>query len=230
MKKLITFSLWGKNPVYTRGAYRNAELAKEIYPDWICRFYIAAKNTPQEVIDRLEAYSNTEVIIVDEEGSHESTMWRFTPCDENDVECFISRDTDSRLSFREKLAVEEWLKSDKDFHIMRDHPYHNTAIMAGMWGMKNTGMKMGKLIENYLSLNSFDNKKGIDQNFLSTCVWDIAKNNNVTHDPFFEQKPFPQKRGDRNDLVYFVGECVREDDTVWSEDDRDQISILEVSK
>jgi len=34
MKKIISFSLWGDNPVYTQGAIRNAELAKEIYPDW----------------------------------------------------------------------------------------------------------------------------------------------------------------------------------------------------
>ena len=30
MKKIISFSLWGDNPVYTQGAIRNAELAKEI--------------------------------------------------------------------------------------------------------------------------------------------------------------------------------------------------------
>ena len=34
MKKIISLSLWGDNPVYTQGAIRNAELAKEIYPDW----------------------------------------------------------------------------------------------------------------------------------------------------------------------------------------------------
>ena len=37
--KLITFSLWGQDPKYLVGAIRNAELASEIYPDWICRFY-----------------------------------------------------------------------------------------------------------------------------------------------------------------------------------------------
>jgi len=37
MKKIISFSLWGDNPIYTQGAIRNAELAKEVYPDWVCR-------------------------------------------------------------------------------------------------------------------------------------------------------------------------------------------------
>ena len=65
MKRLITFSLWGDNPFYTEGAYRNAELAKEIYPDWICRFYVAGKNTPQEVIDKLQSYDNTEDVVIE---------------------------------------------------------------------------------------------------------------------------------------------------------------------
>ena len=40
----------------------------------------------------------------------------------------LSRDCDSRLNKREKLAVDELLKSDKNFHIMRDHPWHNTEM------------------------------------------------------------------------------------------------------
>ena len=38
MKKIIAFSLWGDQPKYTVGAIKNADLAKEIYPDWTCRF------------------------------------------------------------------------------------------------------------------------------------------------------------------------------------------------
>ena len=32
-KRYLSFSLWGENPLYTIGALRNAELAKELYPD-----------------------------------------------------------------------------------------------------------------------------------------------------------------------------------------------------
>ena len=38
---LITFSLFGDNPLYCVGAVENARLAKEIYPEWIARFYVA---------------------------------------------------------------------------------------------------------------------------------------------------------------------------------------------
>ena len=86
MKKVISFSLWGNDPFYIEGAYKNIELAKEIYPDWVCRFYVATKNTPKEVIQKIESYENAEVIRMDEEGTSNSMMWRFTPCDDDDVE------------------------------------------------------------------------------------------------------------------------------------------------
>jgi hypothetical protein len=32
--KYISFSLWGDKPIYNVGAIKNAELWKNIYPDW----------------------------------------------------------------------------------------------------------------------------------------------------------------------------------------------------
>ena len=37
---VIAFSLWGENPRYLRGAIRNAQLAPDLYPGWMCRFYL----------------------------------------------------------------------------------------------------------------------------------------------------------------------------------------------
>ncbi len=57
-KKLISFCLWGDNPKYTIGAVRNAILAKTIYPDWICRYYIG-KSVPENIVTELENFDNT---------------------------------------------------------------------------------------------------------------------------------------------------------------------------
>ena len=123
MKKIISFSLWGNNPKYTIGAIRNAELTPIIFPNWVSRFY-CGKSVPEDIIEKLKSLPQTEVIIMDEDGDWTGMFWRFYACEDSDI--MLSRDTDSRLSNREKLAVDEWLESDKDFHIMRDHPYHNT--------------------------------------------------------------------------------------------------------
>ena len=37
---------------------------------------------------------------------------------------------------REVHAVDEWLASPFPFHTMRDHFYHNSPMMGGMWGVK----------------------------------------------------------------------------------------------
>ena len=41
---------------------------------------------------------------------------------------------DSRITQREVMATKEWLSSDLDFHIMRDHEQHGyITIPGGMW-------------------------------------------------------------------------------------------------
>jgi hypothetical protein len=204
MKKIISFSLWGDNPTYTQGAIRNAELAKEIYPDWICRYYIG-RSTPQQTIDTLSLFDNTEVIVMDVDGDWTGMFWRFYPAGEQDVDVVIIRDCDSRLNNREKEAVNEWLNSDKGFHIMRDHPYHTTEILGGMWGSKKgVTPNIKKQIESYIKGDFWQ----VDQNFLRDIIYPIVKNNSLVHDEFFDKKPFPSK----NEPKRFVSQAFNDKD------------------
>ena len=206
MKKIISFSLWGDNPVYTIGAIKNADLALEIYPGWICRYYIG-KSVPNDIITALIEKDNTEVFVMNEDGDWTGMFWRFYPAAEPDIDVMISRDTDSRLSLREKAAVDEWLSSDKDFHIMRDHPYHATEILGGMWGVR------GDLLSNMRQM-ILDYAKGdfwqVDQNFLKEQVYPVIVNHTCVHDEFFEKKPFPISR----ELKRFVGQAFDANDTL----------------
>jgi len=140
-------------------------------------------------------------------------FWRFLAASDADVEVMLSRDTDSRLSEREKAAVEEWLESDKGFHIMRDHPAHITAILGGMWGAKKGSIPdMGNLISEYTRGEFWQ----VDQNFLREKIYPLVRNDAYVHDEFFEKKPFPTRRegGFEHDgePKKFVGEPVDEND------------------
>lgn len=195
MTKIISFSLWGHDPKYTVGAIRNSELAKEIYPGWECHFY-TGDGVPQDVIDTL---SNDNTVIMMDGSGWNATFWRFLSAGKADV--FISRDTDSRLNPREQAAVDQWLASDKDFHIMRDHPYHQTEILAGMWGCRNGILKgIRDMIFNY-DMGSYDQTYQNDQNFLRDVIYPIVKDNSMIHDEFFEKKPFPTPRINSQDFV-----------------------------
>jgi len=205
MTKVIAFSLWGKNPKYTIGAIRNTELAKEIYPGWICRFYTG--DDVSEDIENQLVSNGAEVCKMDG-SSWNGMFWRFFAADSPDI--MISRDTDSRLGWREKAAVDEWLASDKDFHIMRDHPYHATEILGGMWGVRNgllSGIK--DMIANY-NTGSYDNKYQVDQNFLREIIWPLVKDKSFVHDPYFSTgHEFPTERKNMQD---FVGQVFNENE------------------
>lgn len=204
MKKIISFSLWGSNPVYNIGAIRNAELAKEIYPDWVCRFYYG-KSTLESTINKLKTFSNVELVDMGVDGDWTGMFWRFYPSSDEDVDVVIVRDCDSRLNMREKYAVEEWLNSDKGFHIMRDHPAHGTEILGGMWGSKkNVIPNMKNMIDEYIKGNFWQ----VDQNFLREKVYPHVRLDSLVHDEYFEHKPFPKPRENKT----FVGQAFNEND------------------
>ena len=209
MTKIISFSLWGNDKKYTFGALKNADLASIIYPGWTCRFYIG-KSVPSSIISDLIEKKNTEVYVMNEEGNWEGMFWRFWPASDSNVEIMISRDCDSRLSMREKNAVDAWEKSDKMFHIMRDHPHHATQILGGMWGCKFPSIvNMKELISTY---NKGDYWQ-VDQNFLREKVYPLIKDTIMVHDEFFEKSPFPSPR----DGLEFVGQVFNENDETVTE-------------
>ena len=207
MTKIISYSLWGDDTRYTLGAIRNAELAREIYPDWEVWMYVS-ENLSKDIQNQLLDLNCTLVKMQGEDWT--GMFWRFYAAAKRNV-TMISRDVDCRLSYREKAAVDEWLASDKDFHIMRDHPYHGTEILGGMWGCRNGILSnIKELVEDYDKGNYWQ----IDQEFLKFIVYPIVRESAFVHDEFFERKPFPFPRNDK----HFVGQAYRGDDRILDDD------------
>jgi len=206
MKKVISYSLWGTNSKYTVGAIWNAETAKEFYPDWVCRFHVG-RDVPHLIKEKLSSYENVEIIERTDPCDWTGMFWRFEDASDPNIDVMISRDTDSRLDMREKFAVNEWITSDKGFHIMRDHPYHATEILGGMWGAKKGVIpNMKEMIQEYVKGDFWQ----VDQNFLKEKIYPSIKNNACVHDEYFEKKPFPVPR----DRGFFVGQAFNADNTL----------------
>lgn len=205
MNRVISYSLWGDNPKYTFGAIRNAEIAKDIYPDWTCYFFVSKESVPINIIEELSSANNCKVILMKSKDSWANMFWRFSTSYHQDVDVSIFRDTDSRLSYREKYAVDNWLESGKTFHVMRDHPYHRFPILGGMWGYrKNNKYEMKNLLSNFHKTNEY----GTDYKFFIEKLYPIIHEDKLVHDPFFENKPFPTKRINKE----FVGDVFDEND------------------
>jgi len=66
-------------------------------------------------------------------------LWRFTVVDDPQVDIFIVRDADSRLTPRDATVVSHWLRQRPEasaiFHCIRDHPSHSIyPVSGGLWG------------------------------------------------------------------------------------------------
>jgi hypothetical protein len=212
--KYISFSLWGDKPIYNVGIIRNAELWKQIYPSWQMIVYYD-NSVPKETIDKL---IELDVKCVLFDNSVYGMFWRFFAIDAENCEYAIFRDADSRISLRESLAVDEWIKSGKSLHVMRDHPAHripagndSLGILGGMWGIKNNVIPITTMINNFTK--SKEHNYGNDQAFLK-LVYSVLENDRCTHDDFFENKPFPIKR----EPGRFVGERIDEFENYVGED------------
>jgi hypothetical protein len=203
--KIISFSLWGDNPKYTIGAVKNAVLAKTIYPGWECYFYVST-DVPADILAQLKAEGAT--LILKGDGNWFGLTWRFLAADIPGATVLV-RDTDSRLNLREKVAVEEWLNSNNDFHIMRDHPFHVSRIMGGMWGARNSICSgITEWLDNYRLSNCYDS----DQAFLREIVFPRVASTSTVHDPFMDKIPFPASAPARTN-TFFVGQVYNPDDS-----------------
>lgn len=194
-KKVVSISLYGSDPRYTTGAVRNAELVSTVFPGWTLRCY-HDNTVPQEIMDKLR---DLGVELVERDPELPGMFWRFQVASDPTVDRYIVRDSDSRLTAREKAAVDEWVASGKAWHVMRDHPSHsNYAMSGGLWGATHAAIPdmvdRLKAAEGYRTGGYME-----DMNFLNKHIWPIAKEDVFAHDAFSCTKwggghPFPTPR------------------------------------
>ncbi|AYO55842.1 tetratricopeptide repeat protein [Acinetobacter wuhouensis] len=194
-ENIIAFSLFGNLARYCETSIINVDLVKEIYPEWTCRFYV--NDTVTDLVKQRLREKGAEVVEVTQAQNQLSGLfWRFFVMDDPTVKRFLIRDADSLVSYREKAAVDAWLKSDKWFHTMHDSYSHTELILAGMWG-GCYGMfeNIEQLIRDFIVTGRFSNTRVIDQHFLRYAIWSTIKQSVLIHDSqSFEvdAMPFPK--------------------------------------
>ena len=161
---------------------------KKLYgPNWILRLYyhISRNSTNWHRLCSLVC-QNANIDICDVENNHKfgnishvyPLNWRFLPVVDEQVDILLVRDLDSDISPREVNAVNEFIQSEKDFHIMRDHPQHEVPILGGTWGIKllkpEIREKMSSSIWTMFRKDLFyasRDRSGPDQQLLRRIVW-----------------------------------------------------------
>lgn len=212
-KKLISFSLFGNEETYNRGALLNVQLYSEFLPDYTCVFF-CGPSVPEPVKRGLLEFG-AQVREVNAREDWGATMWRFLVLrDLGPEDRAIFRDCDSRPSLREAAAVRAWETSDLPVHVMRDHPAHHAIILAGMWGIRgDEAAKVAQFVPDpYDIRRSADYHEHIDQGWLETYIGPTVRFAALQHCSFWSRwfgpsEPFPTGRIGNE----FVGAAVTAD-------------------
>jgi len=170
----FSFCLYGSpSPKYYGGLQENLKLISKYYPTWKVFIYVGA--------DVPEAFCNSLGSVQIIRTSHSGPilmMHRFLAISEPDIECMFVRDADSRIHHRDRWAIDEFLKSTKIAHSIRDHPFHTVPMLGGLWGLKRCDVSIKDLVTPHLETPwGF----GLDQIFLKDTVYPLLKYRMLVH-------------------------------------------------
>ena len=172
MVNVFSFCLYGpENLRYYPGMIQNIELAEKYFPDWKVYVYVAPDVTP-EMVEKMKAHSNVVLRHTGVTGAI-NMIHRFYAIDEPGVDLMMVRDADSRIHWKDRWAIREFLRRPQFVaHTIRDNPEHKAEMMGGLWGMrKSAEINIGHEYAAYSEDVSRGRRNGHDQNFLTDVVY-----------------------------------------------------------
>ena len=129
--------------------------------------------------------------------------WRFHVACDPGIKKFLVRGTDSVINVQERVAVDEWLASDRYFHVMRDYFCHTDLILVGLWaGLGGIFPPLRTLLAKHPP--DWIITRNVDKDFLRLSVWPTMKQSCLIHDSLYrsflarEYSPFGRLSADRH--------------------------------
>ncbi len=194
-RNIVAYSLWGNAPRYQVPLLENARIRPHLFPEWTIRVYHDATVDPGYLQELASLGVQLQPSGSAGDGpAHRGLLWRFAAAADPSVRRFLIRDADSLLTVKERVAVDDWLRSGFHFHAMRDWYSHTDLLLAGMWG------GVGGIVPSpdaLLAAHTFwrMETEHIDQDILAAVVWPAIRGNILIHDSIFHPAagsvPFP---------------------------------------
>ena len=180
--KVVSFVFWGNNPLYLEGAVANAFLTTKHLPGWEFRLYCVA-DLPKDTATRLVDL-NAKIIKVERhflkdiniQKSYMASLYRFFPLQDPEIECFLSRDLDSRISMKDRVVSDQFIGSEKTLGIYVTAK-RNNYISAGTFACR--GGIIDSLKAEVLKAcgpTPGDYSWGVDQRFLQRFFASFVQN------------------------------------------------------
>lgn len=217
--KVFSFCIYGTERNYYEGLLENIQIIREYFPEFEIYIYKGTCD-PSWIIEG----ENIKIIETNRSGAI-NMLFRYLPVTFADIG-FI-RDADSRITERDRWCIKKFLESTKLYHIIRDHFYHKSPIMGGIFGWKQK-------IEFPIDLSP-EVGYAHDMSYIETHLYPLIKQNALIHSNIYgfqrehvELITIPQK--DKYDFIgnviwngnpkfeYFIGDIIKLLDFLRSQD------------
>jgi tetratricopeptide (TPR) repeat protein len=194
-ENVIAYALWGADQRYLAPLAENMRIRKHLFPAWTIRVYLD-QTVPQEYRLKLER-DGAQICLKqaqDGEFPHRKLLWRFEVIADPGVKRFLVRDADSLLNVKERMAVDDWTRSAKYFHLMRDYLTHTDLVLAGLWGGVSRVLPPLPTLLAAFKPWRVENDH-VDQDLLTVTAWPTIRQSCLIHDSVFTGSlgsvPFP---------------------------------------
>lgn len=193
MANCISYSLFGYSEQYVncydfksylRNLGVNLRMNQILFPQWTTHLTLDydTYNSPyKEFFDYHKNSGLINITVMPKAELCRMMLYRLVPCFlqlSDGVQLYdrvICRDTDSLCTYRERQAIEYWIKNGRVAHAITDSTSHNIPLMGGMIGFQTNLFRKALGVASFESMMNLNqdiklNKKGSDQDFLNKVV------------------------------------------------------------
>jgi len=182
MVNVFSFCLYGPNSDrYYVGMKQNVLLALRHFPTWKVYIYIAPDVEP-DMVEWLRGYHNVVMKETNVTGAI-NMIHRFYAIDEPEVDLMMVRDADSRIHWKDRWAIGEFVNSPQFVaHTIRDNVEHTASMMGGLWGIrKSARISLREEYAKYKEDITKGHRVAHDQNFLADVIYPNVKPKLLVH-------------------------------------------------
>ncbi len=156
-RRYLSYCLYGRREVDKVEMLKTLELLKrkDFYWGWSVLLFVSGDVNEVWIGELVAVGVAIEIYVVQTWNkcsfwARDPMLWRGAfAMALNHVDRFVSRDADSVSLPREWHAVQEWIASGLNWHLMRDHDNgHDNAVMGGMWGAVGGSFDIAAVVQN----------------------------------------------------------------------------------
>lgn len=176
---VFSFCLYNPyNDFYYDGLLENIAMIRNHFPGWEIFVYIG-NDVPDWFVDVLIS-KGCRIRYTKETGSI-NMIYRFLAIEEPGVDLMMVRDADSRIHWKDRWAIREFVKSPYIAHTIRDSPVHVIPMLGGLWGLKRSGGIPVLSCFRHYQENQVLLDMGKDQTFLNMYIWIRVRHSLLVH-------------------------------------------------